>query len=49
LRDLKLHNVIVRYADGSDGLPEAAPLMASSWLPQLLPVTGVTRAISAGW
>jgi len=25
LRDLKLHNVSVRYADGSDGLLEAAP------------------------
>ncbi|MDD4927816.1 MAG: protein-L-isoaspartate(D-aspartate) O-methyltransferase [Gallionella sp.] len=25
LRDLKIHNVSVRYADGSAGLPEAAP------------------------
>jgi len=34
---LKLHNVIVRYADGSDGLPEAAPFDGIIMLPQLLP------------
>ncbi len=40
LRDLKLHNVIVRYADGSDGLPEAAPfdgIIMAAAAPAMLP------------